>query len=352
MLLYGAAGGGVGYLLAEHYPVFAGPLERELCQPFSPCRDGLVPVYALASAVVGMLLGLSMVRMAGNGAHIVGFVASISVLAVAGYLQVTVSESHATASAAAAAIAVVSTGPELEAPFGTAPVREQRVAGLEVLDSSEIPDVCEIESAFDANEIAALRRYPEGSTTELEFDLRTVHAGYTQPWVEAAGCVSPGLPFDDREWLAGLSPGDHVVASCTFSFYHQGTTHWENCDVHVGATTRDDDDASRWHCVCVRERLESGATTPVTSCRRTSEACRALAARATGWRGVLLSVDAPCTPVEGIRLPSVELREGEELVPSAVEGAWQLIGRCALPAPEPDASGGDMTDPLRGLDGL
>lgn len=194
------------------------------------------------------------------------------------------------------------------------------------------PGVCDVEAAFEANEITANRDYPEGSRLTVSLDVAAVNAGYTQPTISPTGCRDNRLPFDDVDRLAALRPGDHVVARCTFVFRHMGRMLWDDCSFGES-----DPPAVSWFCACVSEGSAADATAEptvepidVTVCRPTRNECDRLVARAERGTGALVGVVAPCVGVEGSDRPAVEVEPGETLEPSTRSGGWQLRGRCAL----------------------
>ncbi|MCB9548033.1 MAG: hypothetical protein H6706_19625 [Myxococcales bacterium] len=57
-ILWAVFGGLVGFGLGEFFPVFSGPLVKNLCEPFSPCRDSAAVGYVLGGIVLGFILGI------------------------------------------------------------------------------------------------------------------------------------------------------------------------------------------------------------------------------------------------------------------------------------------------------
>ena len=352
-IIYAVPGAAAGYVLAEHYPLFSNILTQRLCQPYSPCRDAEVPTYVVAGILLGALVGLSAARGARHHpGHVVELVAAfcLALIGAIGWSADSLVRTNVIASASVEAGVLAEVNP-VPLPAAT-----------DVSGSSPtvvFPSVCDVESEFEANEIAAIRHYPEGARVTVSFDVAAVNAGYSQPSIEPAGCRTVRLPFDDIERLAALRPGDRVVARCTFNFWYGGHTYWGACTFGGNEPA-----PLPWFCACVSERTApetpptptswgtaieaaraeglNGASRTnedqaisiepisVTVCRPTSSECDRLVARAERGSRTLVGVVAPCIGVDGRDRPTLNLQEGEILEPSSRAGGWQIRGRCAI----------------------
>jgi len=60
-----------GLLSSQFFPMFAGVLERNLAQPFSPARLGLIPIHLFLLGLIGSVIGavVGVVAGANKDAH-------------------------------------------------------------------------------------------------------------------------------------------------------------------------------------------------------------------------------------------------------------------------------------------
>lgn len=84
-----------------------------------------------------------------------------------------------------------------------------------------VSDVCDVEDAFQANELAASRAYPPGALMDVTFRLDNVAVSLGDAVLHPRRCIFTMLRLQPIEasYAAGLHPGDAVHLRCRMDPY-------------------------------------------------------------------------------------------------------------------------------------